>query len=99
MFLQRLQQELGAGSVLHIGRMNLHFEQETIGVYEDVTLTTINLLATIIATRPPFSVVLLDWESMMAAEGVLFLPEARLSRSRKIALILSHTPVVCHARK
>ena len=79
--------------------MHLHFQQETVGIDEDVTLAVINFLATIIATRPPFSVVLLDWESMMAAEGVLFLPDARRNRSRNTALILSHTPVACHARK
>jgi hypothetical protein len=40
-----------------------------LGVYEDVALSPANLLGPVVATDPPFSVVLTVWESMMAAVG------------------------------
>ena len=44
-------------SVLDIGRMRHHRQQQSQGIYDDVSLSTIDLFTSIIATRPPFSVV------------------------------------------
>jgi hypothetical protein len=46
-----------------------HREDQAEAVDEDVPLAAIDLLARVVALRPPFSVVLTDWLSMMAAEG------------------------------
>ena len=56
--------------------MHHHRQQQPHGIYNDVSLSTVDLLASVIATRPPFSVVLTDWLSMMAALGVGLLPSA-----------------------
>ena len=57
-------------SVLDIGRMHHHRQQQAHGIYDDVSLSTVDLLTSIIATRPPFSVVFTLWLSMIAALGV-----------------------------
>ena len=73
---QFIDDQLGSISILDIGRMHHHRQQQPHGIYNDVSLSTVDLLASVIATRPPFSVVLTDWLSMMAALGVGLLPSA-----------------------
>ena len=48
-------------SVLDIGRMHHHRQQQAHGIYDDVSLSTVDLFTSIIATRPPFSVVFTLW--------------------------------------
>ena len=67
---QFIDDQLGSISILNIGRMHHHRKQQPHGIYNDVSLSTVDLLASVIATRPPFSVVFTDWLSMMAALGV-----------------------------
>ena len=67
---QFIDDQLRSISILDIGRMHHHRQQQPHGIYNDVSLSTVDLLASVIATRPPFSVVLTDWLSMMAALGV-----------------------------
>ena len=62
--------QLRSISVLNISRMYHHGQQQPYGIHYDVSLSTVDLLASIIATRPSFSVVFTDWLSMMAALGV-----------------------------
>ena len=54
-------------------------EQEAGGIDPDMALTTLNLLGGIVAARPPFSVVLTLWVSMMTAVGLASRPS--VSRS------------------
>ena len=71
---QLMYDQLCAISVLDVSRVNHDGQQQSYGVHDDVTLATHHLLTSIIATRPPFSVVFTDWLSMMAALGVGLLP-------------------------
>ena len=73
---QFIDDQLGSISILNIGRMHHHRKQQPHGIYNDVSLSTVDLLASVIATRPPFSVVFTDWLSMMAALGVGLPPSA-----------------------
>ncbi len=69
----------GPVAVLDVGGMHLDGEQATIGVGQDMTLTTPNLLARVIAFGTPFcSAVLIDWLSRIAAVGLA----SRPTRSR-----------------
>ena len=56
---QFIDDQLRSISILDIGRMHHHRQQQPHGIYNDVSLSTVDLLASVIATRPPFSVVLL----------------------------------------
>ena len=48
------QHRLGAVAILDAGSMNLHGEQAAIGIGQDVSLATRDLLARIVAFRAPF---------------------------------------------
>lgn len=63
-------------AVLNIGGMNDGNEDQPENVYEQVAFAAVDLLASIVAVRPPFSVVLTDWLSMMAALGCRLRPAA-----------------------
>ena len=67
-------------------RMNHDGQQQSYRV--QVTLATHHFLTSIIATRPPFSVVFTDWLSMIAALGVGLLP----SDCRTLGRSASWTP-------
>ena len=69
------------------------------GIYNDVSLSTVDLLASIIATRPPFSVVFTLWLSMIVALGVGFLPSASRTQGRSVSLTRSHVPSMVQLRK
>ena len=86
-------------SVLDIGRMHHHRQQQAHGIYDDVSLSTVDLLTSIIATRPPFSVVFTLWLSMIAALGVGFLPSASRTQGRSVSLTRSHVPPMVQLRK
>ena len=66
--------QLRSISVLNVRRMNHHIQQQSCGIHYDVSLPTIYLFARVVAARAPFSVVLTDWLSMIAALGVVLLP-------------------------
>ena len=83
-------------SVLDIGRMHHHRQQQAHGIYDDVSLSTVDLLTSIIATRPPFSVVFTLWLSMIAALGVGSLPSASRTQGRSVSLTRSHVPSMVH---
>jgi hypothetical protein len=53
-------------------------------VREDVPSPPFDLLARVISARPPFSVVLTDWLSMMRADGCGSGPIPILTNSRKV---------------
>ena len=63
-----------AVAVLNVRRMHSNGEQPPEGIYGDMPLATLDLLARIVAAFPPFSVVLTDWLSIMAALGLVSRP-------------------------
>lgn len=73
---QLLQHELGAVAILNAGRMHHHGQHKSERIHDYVPLATRDLLARVIAPRPPFSAVFTDWLSMIAAEGSSFRPES-----------------------
>jgi hypothetical protein len=66
------QHQLGPVAVLDIGGMHDEGQDQAQGVYDDVPLATLDLLAGVVAAGPPFSTVFTDWLSMIAAEGLGF---------------------------
>ena len=50
--------------------MNCHRQEQPQGVHYNAAFTSRDLLAGVVAPRPPFSVVFTDWLSIMAALGV-----------------------------
>ena len=72
--LDLLQQIPGTVGVLNIGGMNDDAEQEAGGIDRDMALATLDLLGGIVAARPPFSVVLTLWVSMITAVGLASRP-------------------------
>jgi hypothetical protein len=79
--------------------MDHNGQQQSNGVYHNMTLTSIDFLASIIAPGPPFSVVFTDWLSMMAALGVGSRPWASLTLGRSASWILSQVPSSRHCLK
>src|SRR5260221_6845396 len=63
------EQALSAIPVVDVGRMYQDFQDKALGIDQDMPFATFDFLATIIASKPPFSVVLTDWLSIMAALG------------------------------
>ena len=96
---QFIDDQLRPIPILDIGRMHHHRQQQPHGIYYDMSLSTVDLLASVIATRPPFSVVLTDWLSIIAALGVGFLPSACRTLTRRASLARSHVPSSLHSRK
>ena len=63
--LDLLQQIPGAVGVLNISGVDDDAEQEARGIDTDMAFAALDLLGGIVAARPPFSVVLTLWVSMM----------------------------------
>jgi len=72
------QHDSGAVTVLNIGGMNDHVQEEAKGIDEDVALAPFDLLACVVARGiergPPFTAPLALWASMMATLGLAFRP-------------------------
>ena len=64
-----IQHLLGAVPVLNVGRMHRHCQQQPQGIDHYVTPPRY-FLTRVVAARPPFSVVLTLWLSMIAALGL-----------------------------
>ena len=67
-------------------------EDQSERVDDDVPFTSLDLLATIVPAKPPFSVVFTDWLSIIAAEGVGSRPALTRTCSRKVSWIICHVP-------
>lgn len=78
-----LEHELRPVAVLHIRRVHHDGQNQPQHIDNDVPLTAVDLLARIVATRPPFSVVLALWLSKIAAEGVGLRPALIRTDSRR----------------
>ena len=97
--LHALQQATEVVGVLDVGRMHDHAEQQSLRVHRDVALAPLQPLGGIPAARPPFSVVLTLWVSMMAAVGLASRPAPSRSMTTRWWRMLSHTPAARKARK
>ena len=65
-----LDQSARPVTVLNAGRVHDHADGQSQGIDDKVALASFNLLASVVAAlRPPFSPVLTDWLSMIAAVG------------------------------
>jgi len=75
---QRRHQQGAAVAILDIGRVNDRMQHQSMGVDQDMTLLSLDLLACIEAMRvdrgPPFSALLTLWLSVMAAVGLVSRP-------------------------
>ena len=80
---QFAQHEFGTIAILHIGRMHHDGQDQPQRVDDDVPLATLDLLARVVTSAPPFSVVLTLWLSMIAAEGVGLRPPFLRTFSRR----------------
>ncbi len=67
-----------AVAVLNVGGMNDRVQQQALGVYQDMALLPLDLLARVITMGidrgPPFSAALTLWLSMIAAVGLASRP-------------------------
>ena len=79
--------------------MNHDGQQQSYRVHGDVTLATHHLLTSIIATRPPSSVVFTNWLSMIAAVRVGLLPSDCRTLGRSASWTRSQIPSSIHLRK
>jgi hypothetical protein len=65
--------------------MNHHRQNQTERIHDDMSLSTRDFLARVVAAIPPFDAVLTDCESITAALGVGFLPALRRTFSRSLS--------------
>jgi hypothetical protein len=91
--LQHLHSSVG---VLHTGRGDDYAEKQPERIDEEMTRAPFDLLASIVATDPPFSVVFTDWLAMIPALGWRCLPEATRTSPRSRACISAHVPSKRH---
>ena len=89
----------GSVTVLDVGSMDDNSQKQSQGINHDMALASRHLLSRVIATRPPFSVVLTDWLSMMAALGVGSCPSASRTLGRSASWMRSQLPSSPHCRK
>jgi hypothetical protein len=81
---------------LNVRSMYHHSQQQPQGIHHDMALAPLHLLAGVVASWPPFSVVFTLWLSIMAAEGVGSLPSASLTLGRKVSWMRSQVPSFLH---
>ena len=91
--------KLGPVSVLDIRSMDDNGQKQSQSVYDDMAFASRDLLARVVAARPPFSVVLTDWLSMMAALGVGSRPSTSRTLGRSASWMRSQLPSSLHCRK
>ena len=77
------QHQLGSVAILNVGGMHNDGQNQAQGVDDNVPLAIVDLLARVIAMRPPFSVVFTLWLSTIAAEGDFFRPAETRTLSRR----------------
>jgi hypothetical protein len=84
------EQGFGSVAIILVGRGDKDLQYPSVCIYEEVTLAAFDLFMPVItdvllATAPPFSVVLTDWLSKTAAEGVGSRPTRARSASHSAA--------------
>jgi site-specific DNA recombinase len=96
---QLRQHEFRAVAVLNARRVHDRREHQPEGVYDEVALAPLDLLAGVEALGPPLSVVFTDCESMIARLGVRSFPAHTRTSSRSRPLSCSSVPFLRHRRK
>ena len=96
---QFAQHEFGPVAVLDTRSVDDDRQKQAKRINYQMALAAGDLLARIIATRPPFSVVLTDWLSMMAALGVGSRPSDSRTLGRKVSWMRSQVPSARHCLK
>jgi hypothetical protein len=84
---------------LDVGSVDHHRQQQSQGIHHNMALTARHLLASVVAARPPFSVVFTDWLSMIAALGVGSRPSISRTLGCKASWMRSQVPSKRHLRK
>jgi hypothetical protein len=77
--------QFGSVAVLDVGGMDDHAEHQSQGIDDQVTLASTDFLARIVTADPPLDVVLTDWLSMMAADGIRSRPSLCLTSPRSLS--------------
>ena len=93
------QHQSGPVPVLDVGGVNHHGQEQPGGVHYDVALALGHLFAGVVAARPPFSVVLTDWLSMIAPLGVASRSSLSRTMGRSASKTRSQVPSLRHFRK
>lgn len=96
---QRRQHGTRTVPIGHICGMDDHSQDQAPGVDQQVPLTPAQLCGTIVAAAPPFSVVLVDWLSRIAAIGAGARPARWRTCARSTALACPHVPSIRQRRK
>lgn len=78
-----LQNQPTAVTILNVGSVYYHNQNQAEGINEQVPLTPGNLLSSIVTTAPPFSAVFTLWLSMIPALGVGLCPAWRRTCSQR----------------
>ena len=95
----QMEKDFRSITILNVGCMNDYSNNQSKCVYEEMTFAAVYLLAGIISMEPPFSVVLTDWLSIIAALGSGSRPSASRSSVRKASCIRSQVPSRRHVEK
>ena len=77
------QQQNAAIPIRNIRCVHFYFQQEALRVDEDMALAPFDLLPAIVAPRPPFSLVLTVWLSIIPALGSRWRPAASRTSPRR----------------
>ena len=96
---QCAQHQFGSVAVLDVRSVDDDRQKQAKRINYHMALAASDLLARIIAPRPPFSVVLTDWLSMMAAVGVGSCPSDSRTLGRKVSWMPSQVPSARHSLK
>jgi len=78
-----LEHELRPVAILHVRRVHHNRQNQPQRIDNDVPLASVDLLARVVAAKPPFSVVLALWLSTIAVEGVGLRPAFSRTFSRR----------------
>ena len=97
--LEFLQQEPGSRPLAGVGGDDHAFKEIALSIAGRKALASLYFFVTIIATRPPFSVVLTLWLSITATVGKAFRSCATRTCFCNAASTMSQTPLCCQRQK
>ena len=84
--------------VLDIGGMHHHRHHHAHGIHQQMACASVEVVASISPVRPPFSVVVTDWRSRIAALGAASRPAATRTSVRSAAWIRPQVSSRCQRR-
>jgi hypothetical protein len=83
---------------LDIGGMHHHRHHHAHGIHQQMACASVDGFASISPARPPFSVVVTDWLSRIAALGAASRPAATRTSVRRAAWMRTQVPSRCQRR-